>query len=103
MNGSAVSHRRDIGAILKSDDDGKFLGHQNPEHQLPEENSMLLTDLSASPLDKDRRAAAQLLVHLLQFQSVETQIGKSGGETAANFCADFIEKFAERLKGMSKP
>lgn len=42
--------------------------------------------------------AAELLVHLLQYQTVAS-VGGSGAH-AATFCADFITTLAERLRAM---
>jgi hypothetical protein len=63
---------------------------------------MLITHPTTSTLatDPHKRQAAELLVHMLQFQQIETYISKSGGNSAADYCADFIEKFAERTKAM---
>jgi hypothetical protein len=63
---------------------------------------MLLDNSVQGPFvdNKNRRVAAELLVHILQFQNVESNIGKDTGKAAGDWCADFIEQFAKRLDAM---
>jgi hypothetical protein len=65
---------------------------------------MRFDSVASSVLKEDpfQLQAVEVLLHLLQYQNVEGNIGKSSGENAANYCADFITTFAERLRAMPK-
>jgi aspartate/tyrosine/aromatic aminotransferase len=65
---------------------------------------MLITNPTSSTLsgeDTHKRQAAELLVHILQFQQVGSIAGTSGSSAAA-WCADFIEQFAKRTAAMTQ-
>lgn len=52
--------------------------------------------------DKAKRQAAEVLMHLLEHQQLQS-VHLSDGAAAASFCADFIEALAPRLEKASKP
>jgi fructoselysine-6-P-deglycase FrlB-like protein len=60
----------------------------------------LITANSVLFNDKPKLQAVEVLMHVLQYQTVAS-VGQGSGESAAQYCAEFIEELAKRLKKMA--